>query len=124
MEDAEATVIEAKLACPLSIAFWYCSHLDSQELTVGEEGLIGELGLVLLSYLVPSLMILYSMLENHDLQHLLGFGVGTPALSDEVGDALGQHMYSLAGLLPNIRDKFVPMGPKMLLRLYGSHSSI
>ena len=30
----------------------------------------------------------------------------------------------LAGLLPNIRDKFIPYGPKILLGLYGSHDSI
>ena len=29
MEDAEGTVIEDKLAHPLSLAFWYCLHLDS-----------------------------------------------------------------------------------------------
>ena len=34
------------------------------------------------------------MLEDHDLQHLLGFGVGKPTLSDEAGDGLGQSMYS------------------------------
>ena len=32
MEDAEAAVIEAKLAHPLSLAFWFCSHLDSKNL--------------------------------------------------------------------------------------------
>ena len=26
--DAEATVMEARSPCPLSLAFWYCSHLD------------------------------------------------------------------------------------------------
>ena len=30
MEDAEATVIESKLVHPLSLTFWYCSHLDSR----------------------------------------------------------------------------------------------
>ena len=85
---------------------------------------MGELGLVLLPYLVPGLLVPYSMLENHDLQHLLGLGVGKLALGDEVGDALRQCMYSLARLLHNIGDKFIPMGPKMLLRLYGSHDSI
>ena len=117
MECAEAAVIEAKLVHPLFLGFWYCLHLDSQELTRGEEGLIGELGLVLLPYPVSSLMVPYSMLENHDLQHILGFGVGKLALGDEVADVLRQCVYSLAGLLPNIRDKFVPMGPKMLLVL-------
>ena len=124
MEYAEAAVIEAKLAHPLFLGFWYCLHLDSQELTMGEEGLIGELGLVLLPYPVPSLRVPYSMLENQDLQHLLGFGVGKLALGDEVRDALRQCMYSLTGQLPNIRDKFIPMGPKMILRLNGSHDSI
>ena len=91
---------------------------------MGEEGLIGMLGLVLLPYPVPCLMVVYSVLENHNLQHFLGFGVGKLASGDEVGDALRQHMYSLARLLPNVRDKFVSMGPKMLLRLNGSHVSI
>ena len=57
-------------------------------------------------------MVSNTMLEYHDLQHLLGFGVGKPALGDEVGDALGQCMYSLTGLLPNGGYRFIPMGPK------------
>ena len=32
MEDAEAAVIEAKSACHLSLAFFYCSPLDSKNL--------------------------------------------------------------------------------------------
>ena len=32
MEDAETIVNEAKLTHPLSLAFWYCSHLDSKSL--------------------------------------------------------------------------------------------
>ena len=82
---------------------------------MGEEGPIGELGLVLMPYPVPCLMVMYSMLEDHNIQHLLGFGVGKPAFGDEVGDALRQCMYSLTGLLPNVRDKLVHMSPKMLL---------
>ena len=39
-----------------------------------EEGLISELGLVLLPDQAPSIMVPYSMLEYHDLQHLLGLG--------------------------------------------------
>ena len=83
-----------------------------QELTMGEQDLIGEMGLFLLLYPISSLVVPYSMLENHDLQHLLGFGVCKLALGDEVGDALGQHMYSVAGQLPNIGDKFILMGQK------------
>ena len=73
----------------------------------------------MLPYPVPGLMVPYRVLE-----HFLGFGVGKPALSDEVGDMLEQCMYSLAGLLPNTGDKFIPMGPKMLLGLNGSHNGI
>ena len=69
-------------------------------------------------------MVPYSMLEYHDLQQLQGFGVGKPALSDEVGDVLRQCIYSLTGLLPNIGDQFIPMGPKMLLGLYHSPDGI
>ena len=83
-----------------------------QELTVGEEGLIDELGLVLLPYPVLCLMVTYSVMESHKLQHHLDFKVGKLAFGDEVGDALRQHMYSLASLLPNIRDTFIPMAQK------------
>ena len=78
----------------------------------------------MLSYPVPGLMVLNSMLEYHYLQHLLCFGVGKPALGDEVGNALRQYMHSLTGLLPNVRDKFIPMDPKMLIGLYYSSDGI
>ena len=32
MEDANATVFEAKSVCPLSLAYWYILHLDSKSL--------------------------------------------------------------------------------------------
>ena len=83
-----------------------------QELTVGEEGLISELGLVLLPYPVPCLMVTCSMLENHNLQHFLGFRVGKLVFGDQVRDVLRQCIYSLMGLLPNIGDKFIPMAQK------------
>ena len=77
-----------------------------------EEGLLHELGMVLLPNPVPSHVVLNSVLENHHLQHLLGFGVREPALGDKIRNALGQCMYPLTGLLPNIGDKFILVGPK------------
>ena len=91
---------------------------------MGDEGFIGELALVpaALSSLLPCSNVQHA--ENHNLQHLLGFRVRKCAFGDEVRDVLRDHMYSLAKLLPNIRDKFISMGPKILLGLTGSHDSI
>ena len=91
---------------------------------MGEEGLVHELGLVLLPYPVPCLVVMYNMLENHNLQHLVGFEMGKPTFGDEVRDVLKQCIYSNIRLLPNTGDMFVPMSPKVLLKLNGNHDGI
>ena len=53
-------------------------------LAVGEEGLIHELGLVLLPNPVPSLMVLNCMLEDHDHEHLNGWCMCKFRFCDEV----------------------------------------
>ena len=47
-----------------------------QQLTVREEGLVGQLGLILLPDPIPSLMVLHSMLQDHYFEHFLGRGMG------------------------------------------------
>ena len=78
MEDAvEVTaVMDARLALPYSLAFWYCSHQDSSSLHWGEQGLVGELRLVLLRDPVSGLLELHCMLLDHDFKHFLHLGVG------------------------------------------------
>ena len=78
-----------EVSSSLSLAFWYCLHLDSSSLQSREKGLIGELGLVLLADPVSGLMVLHCMLQDHDFKHLLDFRKGEPAFGDEVTDALG-----------------------------------
>ena len=70
-------------------------------------------------------MVPYSILEYHDLQHLLHFGMGKPAWCDDVGDALDSACIPSPGccLMSEI-GLFIPMGSKMFLRLYGSPDSI
>ena len=58
------------------------------------------------------LMISHCMLQDHDFEHFLCLGLGEFALGDEVTDAHEQHMYTLAWVLPNIREQFVLKGPK------------
>ena len=95
-----------------------------KQLAMREEGLVCDLGLVLLPNPVPSLVVSHSVLENHYLHHLLGFWVREPALGDEVRNALGQGMYPFIRLLPNVREWFILVGPKVLLGLNGSCDSI
>ena len=61
-----------------------------------EKGLVGELGLVLKLDPVPGLMVLHSMLQDHDFKHFLGFGMGELAHSDDVGSVGGQSMDTLS----------------------------
>ena len=83
---------------------------------MGEKGLLGELGLVLLEDPVSGLMESHCMLQDHDFEHLLGLGMGEFVLGDKVIDVLGQCMYTFAWKLPNIRKQLVPC-PKVLLGL-------
>ena len=84
---------------------------------MGEKGLVGKLRLVLLSDPVSGIVEVHCMLKEHDLQHLLGLGMGELAPGNEVTNALGQHMDSLIGMLPNVREQFIPVCPEMLLSL-------
>ena len=110
MEDLEAIVVEAKLACPLSLALWYCSHLDSKSLQweSRDRCVSWDWSCCLFQSLASWYLTAYWSTMIFSIFWVLGWG--KPALHDEVGDLLGQHMYSLTGLLPNIRDKFIPMG--------------
>ena len=64
---------------------------------MGERGLEHELRLGLLADPVSGLMEVHHV---HDLQHLLGLGMGEFALGNKVTNGLVQHMDSLIRLLP------------------------
>ena len=57
-----------------------------QHLALGEMNLVGEVGVLLELDPVPCLMVSHSMLQDHDLEHLLGFGVGEFTLRDKCSD--------------------------------------
>ena len=55
-----------------------------EQLAMGEKSLVGELELVLEPDPVPCLMVSHCMLQDHEIKHLLGFGVREFTLGDEV----------------------------------------
>ena len=64
------------------------------------------------------LMISHGMLQDHDFQHFLGFGVRKFALGDEVFDMGGQGMDTLIRELEDVGNEFIPEVPEMFLKLY------
>ena len=69
---------------------------------MGEKHLVDELGLVLEPGPVPDLMVAQDMLQDHQFNHLLGFGVREFALGDDGGNAGIQGMDNLLGDLVDI----------------------
>ena len=92
--------------------------------TVGKKGLVGELRLVLEMDPVSCIMVLHCMLQDHDFKHLLGLGMREFTKGDE-GRYMGrQDMDTLTGELADVREKFVPEMPEMLISLYSSANGI
>ena len=90
---------EVCLALPLCLLVLLTLGLN--QLAVGEEHPVGQLGLVLEPDSVPCLMVLHSMLQDHEWKHPLGFGVREFALGDEC-DAGILGMDNLIGELAHV----------------------
>ena len=54
------------------------------------------------------------MLQAHDFKYFLHLEMRELTLGNEVTDAHRQHMYTLAGKLPDLGQQFIPEGPEML----------
>ena len=69
---------------------------------MSKKGLVGELGLVLELNVVPCLVVLHCMLQDHDFEYFYGLGVSEFTLQDEGTDAGRQGMDTLIGELADI----------------------
>ena len=74
-----------------------------KQFTVGKEGFVGELLLVLLPDPVPGFVVPHCMLQEHCLQGLLHFYVGEFSNVDKWYDSCAEGMYTFLWELPDIK---------------------
>ena len=116
-------VMEVRLDCPFTLAFWHCLHWDSRSLQwvrrdwyVSRDWSWSQ---------IESLSSWYCMACCRTMIFSISWvWVGELALGNEGSDAGGQGMDTLTGELVDIREEVIPEVPEMLLRLDSSTSSI
>ena len=91
---------------------------------MGKKGSVGQQRLVLELDLVPGFVVPHTMLEDHNLQHLLGFIMVEPAIVDKGHDVDVQGVDAFIKLLVHIQEELISEVPEVVIRYDGHCSDI